>query len=124
MLKLYGLRKCTTCKKAVAWLDDRKHPYSFTDVREEGVTKPQVSRWARAVGSWEKLITLGSVFMAVPLAMFGTDHLCSPGPIKDIVPSWMPAHLFWTYLVGCALLAAASRVGDRAALPPGWRKER
>ena len=56
MLKLYGLRKCTTCKKAVAWLDDRKHPYSFTDVREEGVTKPQVSRWARAVGGWEKLI--------------------------------------------------------------------
>jgi uncharacterized membrane protein len=62
---------------------------------------------------WDKLITLGSVFMAVPLAMFGTDHLCSPGPIKDLVPSWMPGHLFWTYLVGCALVAAATSLTVR-----------
>jgi uncharacterized membrane protein len=25
-----------------------------------------------------------------------------------MVPSWMPAHLFWAYFVGCALLAAAT----------------
>ena len=61
-----------------------------------------------AARGWEKLITLGPVLMAVPVAMFGTDHLCSPGPIKDIVPSWVPAHLFVTYFVGCALLAAAT----------------
>jgi hypothetical protein len=24
-----------------------------------------------------------------------------------MVPSWLPAHLFWVYLVGAALLAAA-----------------
>lgn len=62
---------------------------------------------------WEKLITLGPVLMAVPVAMFGTDHLCSPGPIKDIVPSWVPAHLFVTYFVGCALLAAATSLTVR-----------
>lgn len=62
----------------------------------------------RAARGWDKLITLGAVFMAVPLAMFGTDHLCSPGPIQALIPSWMPAHLFWTYFVGCALLAAAA----------------
>ena len=56
MLKLYGLRKCTTCQKAVAWLDEKKRPYHFTDVKEEGVTAAQVSRWAKAVGGWEKLI--------------------------------------------------------------------
>ena len=56
MLKLYGLRKCTTCQKAVAWLDDKKRPHHFTDVKEEGVTAAQVSRWAEAVGGWEKLI--------------------------------------------------------------------
>ena len=62
----------------------------------------------RAARGWDKLITLGAVFMAVPLAMFGTDHLCSPGPIQALIPSWMPTHLFWTYFVGCALLAAAA----------------
>ena len=61
-----------------------------------------------AARGWDKLITLGPVFLAVPVAMFGTDHLSSPGPIKDIVPSWVPAHLFVTYFVGCALLAAAT----------------
>jgi len=61
-----------------------------------------------AARGWDRLITLGPVFLAVPVAMFGTDHLCSPGPIKDIVPSWIPARLFVTYFVGCALLAAAT----------------
>jgi uncharacterized membrane protein len=66
-----------------------------------------------AARGWDKLITLGAVFMAVPVAMFGIDHLCSPGPIKDIVPSWVPAHLFVTYFVGCALLAAATSLTVR-----------
>ena len=61
-----------------------------------------------AARGWDKLITLGSVFLAVPVAAFGTDHLCSPEPIKNIVPAWMPARLFVTYFVGCALLAAAT----------------
>lgn len=56
MLKLFGLRKCTTCQKAVAWLDQKKLAYDFTDVKDEGLTKVQVSKWAKAVGGWEKLI--------------------------------------------------------------------
>jgi uncharacterized membrane protein len=66
-----------------------------------------------AAHGWDKLITLGCVFLAVPLAVFGTDHFCGPRPIQDIVPSWMPAHLFWTYFVGCALLAAATSLTVR-----------
>jgi uncharacterized membrane protein len=30
-----------------------------------------------------------------------------------MVPSWMPAHLFWAYFVGCALLAAATSLTVR-----------
>jgi uncharacterized membrane protein len=70
----------------------------------------------RAACGWDKLIALGPVFMAVPLAVFGTDHLCGPRPIADIVPSWMPAHLFWTYFVGCALLAAATSLTARTSV--------
>jgi hypothetical protein len=29
-----------------------------------------------------------------------------PMGVPDMVPSWMPAHLFWAYFVGCALFAA------------------
>jgi uncharacterized membrane protein len=66
-----------------------------------------------AARGWDELITLGSVFLAVPLAVFGTDHICGPEPIQGIIPSWMPAHLFWTYFVGCALIAAATSITAR-----------
>jgi uncharacterized membrane protein len=45
--------------------------------------------------------------MAVPLGVFGTDHFVEHASIARIVPSWMPAHLFWVYFVGVALIAAA-----------------
>lgn len=66
-----------------------------------------------AARGWDKFITLGSVFLAAPLAVFGTDHICGPEPIQGIIPSWMPAHLFWTYFVGCALIAAATSLVAR-----------
>jgi arsenate reductase (glutaredoxin) len=56
MLKLFGLRKCTTCQKATDFLDKKKVAYDFTDVKEDGIDKEQVSRWSKAVGGWEKLI--------------------------------------------------------------------
>jgi arsenate reductase len=56
MLKLFGLRKCTTCQKAVAWLDDNGLKYDFVDVKETGPDEAKVSGWAKALGGWEKLI--------------------------------------------------------------------
>src|SRR5258708_14629902 len=57
---------------------------------------------------WDKLITLGCVFYAVPLAVFAPEHFRGPEYVQNSVPSWMPGHLFWKYFVGCALLAAAT----------------
>lgn len=59
MLKLYGLKKCTTCQKAVTWLKDNKVKNTFSDVRDEPVTREQVTRWSKALGGWEKLINRG-----------------------------------------------------------------
>ena len=55
-LKLYGLSKCSTCQKAISWLDGEKLPHSFQDVKETPVTKAQVAGWSKALGGWEKLI--------------------------------------------------------------------
>jgi uncharacterized membrane protein len=69
-----------------------------------------------AVGR-DKARPLGRVSLAVPLAVFGAEHLTSPLAIMKIVPAWMPGKLFWTYFVGVALIAAALsfifRVGIR-----------
>jgi uncharacterized membrane protein len=66
-----------------------------------------------AARGWDKLIVLGTVFFAVPLAVFAPEHFRGPQFVQDSVPSWMPAHLFWVYLVGCSLLAAATSLTAR-----------
>jgi uncharacterized membrane protein len=66
-----------------------------------------------AARGWDKLITWGCVFIAVPLAVFATEHFRGARFLQNMVPSWMPAHLFWAYFVGCALFAAATSLTVR-----------
>lgn len=61
----------------------------------------------RAASGLDKLIVLGSVFVAAPLATFGAEHLAAPRALAEGVPVWFPARLFWACLVGIALIAAA-----------------
>jgi arsenate reductase (glutaredoxin) len=55
-MKAYGLKKCSTCQKAMEFLDEKKIKYVFTDHQETPPTKAQVAAWSKAVGGWEKLI--------------------------------------------------------------------
>src|ERR1700684_352640 len=55
----------------------------------------------------DKAYPLGRVCLAIPIAVFGAEHLASAHEIMKIVPAWMPGKLFWTYFVGIALIAAA-----------------
>jgi uncharacterized membrane protein YphA (DoxX/SURF4 family) len=55
----------------------------------------------------DKILPFGRLFFAMPMGVFGTEHLVDSADIAQFVPPWMPAHLFWTYLVGIALIAAA-----------------
>lgn len=62
--------------------------------------------WQRARG-WDKLILLGPLFYAAPLAAFGTEHFTITSDIASIVPSFIPWHLFWAYFVGACFIATA-----------------
>lgn len=55
----------------------------------------------------DKLMPFGRLFFAIPMGVFGTDHLADAVNIAKIVPRWMPWHMFWTYFVGVALIAAS-----------------
>ena len=55
----------------------------------------------------DRIVALGSLCFAIPLAVFGALHLSSPGFVLPIVPPFVPARMFWVYLVGGALIAAA-----------------
>jgi uncharacterized membrane protein len=69
-----------------------------------------------AARGWDKLIILGCVFYAVPLATFAPEHFRGPEFVQNMVPSYMPARWFWAYFVGCALLAAAASLTLRKLL--------
>src|SRR5215471_9350643 len=62
--------------------------------------------WQKARG-FDKLILLGPLFYAAPLAAFGTEHFTLTQDIASIIPPWIPWHLFWTYLVGACFIAAS-----------------
>lgn len=58
-MNVYGLKNCDTCRKVRKELDAAKVAYAFHDVRDEGVTKAQISRWAKKAG-WETLLNKSS----------------------------------------------------------------
>jgi uncharacterized membrane protein len=62
--------------------------------------------WQRARGL-DKVILFGPLFYAAPIAAFGVEHFTLTEVIASIVPSWIPWHHFWTYLVGACFIAAA-----------------
>jgi uncharacterized membrane protein len=64
------------------------------------------TRFAAASGAG-RILVLGPVFEAVALAIFAAEHFLAASGLATIVPRWLPGPLFWTYLVGAALLAAA-----------------
>ena len=55
----------------------------------------------------DKTVPFGRLFFAMPLGVFGTEHFTDTRDIAPLVPSWMPLHTFWVYLVGFVLIAAA-----------------
>src|SRR5579864_2474106 len=71
-----------------------------------GMVKILKDELAQARGL-DRVLPFGRLFLAIPLAVFGTEHLTDTADIANIVPRWLPAHTFWVYLVGIALIAAA-----------------
>src|SRR5678816_757595 len=52
----------------------------------------------------DKIMPFGRLFFAIPLAVFGSEHFTITAIIANLVPSWIPVHTFWVYLVGIAFL--------------------
>jgi hypothetical protein len=67
---------------------------------------------ARARGI-DKIVALTHMCFAIPLAVFGAEHLSSAQALLAGVPSYMPWRMFWVYFVGLALLAASLSIALR-----------
>jgi uncharacterized membrane protein YphA (DoxX/SURF4 family) len=62
----------------------------------------------------DKIVALGNLFFAAPLAVFSAEHFFSAQGISQLVPKFMPWPLFWTYFVGGALLAASLSIATKS----------
>ena len=61
----------------------------------------------RQVHGVDKIMPVGRLFFAIPLAVFGSEHFTFTANVAALVPRWIPAATFWVYLVGLAFLGAA-----------------
>lgn len=41
---------CTTCKKAVKWLDEKGVEYEYRDIKEKNPKKTELKKWIKASG--------------------------------------------------------------------------
>ena len=61
----------------------------------------------------DKIVALSNLCFAIPLAVFGAEHLSGARFIMLAVPSYMPWRLFWAYFVGVALLFASLSIAAK-----------
>ena len=61
---------------------------------------------------------VGKLMFALVIAFFGAGHLMNADMMSGMVPSYMPAPIIITYLVGVALIASAVSllIGKKAQL--------
>lgn len=58
-VKVYGLRRCSTCVKALKWLDAHGVKHEFVDYRDEPVAPEVLASWAAQAG-WATVINKAS----------------------------------------------------------------
>ena len=61
----------------------------------------------------DKIVGLSNLCFAIPLAVFGAEHLSGARFIMLGVPAYMPWRLFWAYFVGFALLSASLSIATK-----------
>lgn len=50
MVKFICYPKCTTCQKALRWLDDNKIEYELRDIKEDNPSLEELSAWHKMSG--------------------------------------------------------------------------
>jgi uncharacterized membrane protein len=53
------------------------------------------------------LYRIGLVLYALVIGFFGVNHFLNDTGFQNTIPSFIPYHIFWVYVTGAALIAAA-----------------
>ena len=55
MITIFGIKQCSTMKKAFDWLDGHNIEYTFHDYKKLGVERATLETWIKETG-WEPLL--------------------------------------------------------------------
>ena len=50
MTKIYGIKNCSTVKKALNWLDENSVQYEFHDYKKAGADEKKLRNWVKKFG--------------------------------------------------------------------------
>src|SRR5689334_18585056 len=102
--------------------------FMFSDLSRPAVAMCSAGIALFLIGAWaakndianarglDKIVALTNLCFAIPLAVFGAEHLSMPRALMNLVPQYMPWRLFWAYFVGCALIAASLSIATKIAV--------
>lgn len=54
-MDIYGIKNCSTVKKALDWLKENQIDFTFHDFKKEGVSAEKLQNWSNKIG-YEKLL--------------------------------------------------------------------
>ena len=65
---VYGIKNCSTVKKALDWLDQHGIAYQFHDYKKSGIDPARLASWCEEMG-WERVLNrTGTSFRNLPEA--------------------------------------------------------
>jgi uncharacterized membrane protein len=65
-----------------------------------------VSEKSTLINLLERLIPFGGIFFSITMISFGIMHFMYGEFVSNLVPDWVPDHLFWTYFSAVALIGS------------------
>ena len=102
-MKVYGIKNCDTCKKAIKWLKDEGIEHQFLDLRADGLPKEELVRWIDAIDRDTLINKRGTTYRQLDDA--AKAELEGVNPAKQLLaaPTLMKRPIFaqdGRYLVG------------------------
>ena len=81
-MKLYGLKTCDTCRKAVKWLEAAGHDFQYIDVRGGTMTRGDIERIVASAGIEVALNRKSTTWRGLPEA---EREMAGPDDAVDLI---------------------------------------
>lgn len=65
-MNVYGIKNCTTVKKALAWLDSHQVNYEFHDFKKGGADEHKLQQWINEAGLEKVMNTRSATWKTIP----------------------------------------------------------